>query len=751
MNNVFINTLLLFSLLFLSLSSCSEKEKRRVLVVHSYEDSYVAYPDFDRMIAERFKKEKISAEIRTIYLDCESFQEKAELKRMTFLLDSITKDWKPEIILVNEDQATYSLLKCNHSLVKEVPIVFSGVNYPNWDLIKQYPNVTGLHDKIAFVENIKMGNLILGDRMNFFTIVDFTYLDRQIRADAKEQFKGHKVTGFFDYPDLSLKEQMKLVYEKGYVRLQSVSFRSYQKNGASGLMWALSKYSRHNCYVQLKRDFTTVNIGNISVSPSITVINEGFGYNEKLLGGYITSLPIQIEEEVKVAARILHGVNPSDIPIVESRKEYIIDWEVMQKLGISKNKIPANYSIIHIPFNKKYPVLWLISVMSIVAILVTLFILIFGLYLREQKRKKGALNALANEKENLALAIEGGTTYVWRLKDELFIFEDAFWSSLGMMPKSLTFADLLVYIHPDHWEDVKLSWENLPYTQKKITQLRCDFNGMGYQWWEFRYTTKQLSEGENKTAGLILNIQAIKDREAELEEARLLAEKAELKQSFLANMSHEIRTPLNSIVGFANILAVDDELSVNERAEYIDTINKNSELLLKLINDILELSRMESGFMSFSYEKCLVSDLINDVYMTHQVLIKPQIEFLKEVAEIPLEINVDKDRLTQVLTNFLNNASKFTEKGYIKIGFNYLSDKNRVCIFVEDSGKGIPREEQKIIFSRFYKQNEFSQGAGLGLSICQVIIEKLGGTIELQSELGKGSIFLINLPCRVVD
>ena len=238
----------------------------------------------------------------------------------------------------------------------------------------------------------------------------------------------------------------------------------------------------------------------------------------------------------------------------------------------------------------------------------------------------------------------------------------------------------------------------------------------------------------------------------ELKALHLKAQESEkMKQSFINSICHEIRTPLNSIVGFANILALEDGLSSVEREEYISTINKNSELLLKLINDILELSRIESGYMSFSFKKCKVRELIDDIYMTHQVLIAPHLEFLKEVDDTPLEINVDRERLIQVLTNFLNNACKFTETGYIKLGYSYLPDEGNVQIYVEDTGRGIPREEQRMIFSRFYKQNEFSQGAGLGLSICQVIIEKLGGKIELKSEIGKGSRFTVILPCRVVS
>ena len=134
------------------------------------------------------------------------------------------------------------------------------------------------------------------------------------------------------------------------------------------------------------------------------------------------------------------------------------------------------------------------------------------------------------------------------------------------------------------------------------------------------------------------------------------------------------------------------------------------------------------------------------VYMTHQMLIPEQLEFIKELDAVQVEVTVDKGRLTQVITNFLNNASKFTKTGYIKLGYRYLSESDRVAIYVEDTGRGIELSEQKMIFSRFYKQDEFSQGAGLGLSICQVIVEKLRGKIELWSEPGKGSRFTVVLP-----
>ncbi|MBX9087029.1 ATP-binding protein [Bacteroides cellulosilyticus] len=746
MKNTFLPIYAWIFLFFFVLNSCSDREERRILIVHSYEESYVGYPDFNRLIDKEFRRNGVNADIRIVYLDCEAFQEEPELKYMYHLLDSVSDGWEPEIILVNDDQAAYSLFKCCHPLAKEIPVVFGGVNYPNWELLKEYPNVTGFHDRMDLMKNIRLGAKLFGEDVELFTVLDSTYIDRQIRADIENQLKDEKVTCMVGYSGTPREKRLYYPHKEGYARFSSLSVRIGKKQETANFIWTLSKYSIGMCYLQMKRDYTSVNIGNICASPSLTAINEAFGYNEKLLGGYITTFPILAEEEVSAAIRILHGEKPSGIPVRESRKKYVVDWNVMQQRGISKESIPAECTIINIPFREEYPVAWGTGVVLIIILLSTLFVWLFFLYRREQGRKRRALYELESEKETLALAIEGSDTFAWKLENDHFVFEKEFWISQKMSAKSLGFEELLSFMHPDHWDEVRGYWKNISKAGKVVSQVRCDFNEKGYQWWEFRYKTILLPGGGYKAAGLLLNIQAIKDREQELEEARLLAEKAELKQSFLANMSHEIRTPLNAIVGFSNILALDDGVSPEERLEYIGSINKNSDLLLKLINDILELSRIESGYMSFEYEKCFVSELVDSIYMTHQMLISEQLEFIKELDAVQVEVMVDKGRLTQVITNFLNNASKFTKTGYIKLGYRYLSESDRVAIYVEDTGRGIELSEQKMIFSRFYKQDEFSQGAGLGLSICQVIVEKLRGKIELWSEPGKGSRFTVVLP-----
>nr|WP_273162993.1 sensor histidine kinase [Bacteroides fluxus] len=734
-----------FILVGMLCTCCTKKEHRRILVIHSYEEGYAGYPEFNNLIERAFQKRGIEPDLRIVYLDCENHQSHREIAKIKGILDSAAT-WKPEIILVNEDQATYSLLKSNHRLAREIPIVFGGVNYPDWNLIGQYPNVTGFHDKIDFKANIDMARNILKSNIDFFTIIDSTFIDMKLRADFSEQIKNEKITELHEY---KFKERRDLV-EKGYTIFTAVHVRLKNKSNDASLIWLLRNLYKH-CYLQFKRDFTTANISNMASCLSLTTINEGFSFGEKLLGGYFTPLSTQVEEEVEAAVRLLRGEAPENIPVSESAKKYLVDWKIMQQINMPLTQIPPQYTVINMPFSVKYRTLWIIIITVSVLSFVSLITWLVFLYKREQNRKKRVLHALASEKEALALAIKGSNTYAWKYEGKTFSFEKAFWEKVNIEIQDVEIDNLINFIHPNHKELFIANWKRLPEAQEETSQVLCDFNGKGYQWWEFRYTTTTYSTGKFRTAGLLINIHAFKKREQELEEARELAEKAELKESFLANMSHEIRTPLNAIVGFSTILASDEELLADERREFIQTINQNNELLLKLINDILDLSRLESGQMSFIIEKCRVKELIEGIYLTQQMLIPSQLEFRKEAkAGIPLEVDVDKNRLVQVVTNFVGNACKFTKEGSITIGYDYHPETEEAAIYVEDTGVGIDPAEQKIIFSRFYKHNEFAKGSGLGLSICQSIVERLNGRIELWSEKGKGSRFTIMLPCKAI-
>lgn len=223
-----------------------------------------------------------------------------------------------------------------------------------------------------------------------------------------------------------------------------------------------------------------------------------------------------------------------------------------------------------------------------------------------------------------------------------------------------------------------------------------------------------------------------------------MAEDANMKEAFIANMTHEIRTPLNAIVGFASLLTTPDmEFSAEEKAEFMDAISTNNDLLLKLVNDILDLTSIESGQMEFHIEQHSVSDILEKVYKEKAQLIPNRLEFVYEKPKYDITINVDLNRIVQVLANFLSNAGKFTQEGKVTLGWQYLQSSHKVEIYVEDTGVGLTDEDIDKIFTRFYKKDEFIQGTGLGLSICQVIANRLGCTIKVKSELGKGSRFSV--------
>ncbi|MEZ7874672.1 MAG: HAMP domain-containing sensor histidine kinase [Bacteroidales bacterium] len=219
-----------------------------------------------------------------------------------------------------------------------------------------------------------------------------------------------------------------------------------------------------------------------------------------------------------------------------------------------------------------------------------------------------------------------------------------------------------------------------------------------------------------------------------------------LKSAFLANMSHEIRTPLNSILGFSELLS--ETTDEDERRQYIKIISSSSDLLLRLIDDILDLSKIEAGTYEFVFERVDLCELIEELRQIFQHKEREDLKIIVDCKYSQLEIFADRKRLFQVLTNLVNNAMKFTAKGYVRVSCHIeeFEDERIVVIEVEDTGMGIPPDKVASIFDRFVKLNDLSEGTGLGLTISNTIIKKHKGTIQVESRYGYGSKFTIRLP-----
>mgnify|MGYP000078883023 FL=1 len=359
----------------------------------------------------------------------------------------------------------------------------------------------------------------------------------------------------------------------------------------------------------------------------------------------------------------------------------------------------------------------------------------------------------------LNTALQRTRIYPWYydISRSEFTLDDRYFEHLGIPAgenNTLTMEEYVNMIHPDDRQAmadafvVQLSGNT---TFDKAVSFRLHRGDGTWEWFEGQSTyIANISGHPYRLVGICLSIQEYKDIENTLIEARKKAEESDrLKMAFLANMSHEIRTPLNAIVGFSDVISTTyDELSEEERADFVRLISINSEHLVRLIDDILDLSKIESNTIQFTFSNCSLKALLMDIEKEQTMKPISEIEIKASLPNEDVYINTDITRLKQVICNFINNARKFTEKGHIHFGYAIdQTNTDSVQIYVEDTGSGIPQECLNEIFDRFYKVDTFKQGTGLGLSICKTIVKALQGEIGVDSTPGKGSRFWFTLPC----
>ena len=364
---------------------------------------------------------------------------------------------------------------------------------------------------------------------------------------------------------------------------------------------------------------------------------------------------------------------------------------------------------------------------------------------------------LADNVVRLSLMLEAGNVFPWfadivsgkiEIGDELF-------KAYGVDRKEFhddffRMTTFVASIYPDDRGIFEAIYNRLLAGEscKIDLELRLDLLNTGeYKWVDLKGVAQEFDERGKvtKVLGFIADIQKRRDDEQALIEAKHRAEESDrLKSAFLANVSHEIRTPLNAIVGFSEVIAHTE--SECEREEYFDIVKANSNLLLHLINDILDLSRIESGKMEFIDENIQMDELCEELRQMHQMRIKNDVKIIFERPAASLTIVSDSHRLRQLYSNLISNAIKYTEKGAITFGYKLKGDMMEG--YVRDSGSGIPAEKLNNVFGRFEKLDLLKQGFGLGLSICKSILDKMGGEIWVESELGVGSCFYFLIPCN---
>ena len=843
--------------LCLTLGTLSAEEKTyKILFIQSYTNNTPWHNELIAGLQEGLKQEGVKADIVTEYLNADFWAFASECVIMRRICER-ARLRKTDLIVTSGDEAFFTLTHCGDSLPYRLPVVVSGIKYPDEKVFEKMPNVSGFTSKTDFTILLEEAIRIFPGRKEIVCLSDSSFLSLKGVRAVEEAWIPFKEK----HPEYSLRKlnvQAKSInsiitsicYDYNaykYIviapkwipflslKLKAPTFANQNLAMTNGVLCVYDVEPATDTYAA-GRQAASILKGDSSVSYGVKNLDGKLLFDYKQLGffhvdvesveeqGSILNIPLMdrykvwfiLFYSVTVGALVvlvvwLYRSNRHELRkriqaqtrlmiqqrLVEQRDEFdkmfcsirdglitydtemhihFVNRALAEMLGLSSDTYMARSyegqvagSIFHIYMNgenilptlleqvvrDKKPVVIPEKAFMQENVKGTYFPVsgeVVPIFAKDKLTGMAIVcrNISENEMQRrfFGMAIEESSIYPWQYNTRLKCFH----FPVGLL-KRFNYSDHTGYIsreeldrviHPEDLLRIRKHFDSIILGREPNSRMsfRLQNTAGGYEWWEFRFSAMPAvdnAEGGKDVSGILININDMKKREKELILMR------GYEQKFLANMSHEIRTPLNSIVGFSNLLASEKDLDEADKQLFAKTINQSCDLLLVLINDILEVSRLQSGQMKFEKESCSVKELVDDLYLAHQLLVPTHLRFSKE-AEGDLFIYTDKKRLSQVITNFLTNACKFTNSGYIKLGFKHLRGTDEVAIFVEDSGIGLSEEQQEKVFSRFFKQDEFSQGAGLGLSICQGIVQNLGGRIELSSKLGKGSRFSVVLP-----
>ena len=856
--------LLLIGLLWLMSGTLSATERTyNVLFIQSYTKHTPWHDLLTKELENGLEKGGVKANVTTEYLNADYWSFASECFIMRRICER-ARQRKTDLIVTSSDEAFFTLTHCGDSLPYQIPVVVSGLKYPDERVFERMPNVSGYVSKTDFDVLLDAAVRMFPSRREFVCLSDSSFLSLQgVRAveDSWERIKSN-------YPEHELK----------VLNVQAESLNSI----ITSICYDYSAYKhiviapKWIPFLSLKLKAPVFTSQNLAMTNGVLCVYDAAPGEDTFAAG-------------KQAANILKGKSPASFGVKDFGGKLLFDYKQLQFFHVDTNRAEDKGVILNVPLMERYRVWFIFFYLLVVGTLVLLIVWLSRVNRREARKRIHAQTRLLiqhrlveqrNEFDNIFCSIRDGlVTYDTDLR--IHFINRPLMQMLGLSSETCTVRyyegqmagsiiriyvngedilhDLLkevrtgkkpvpipekAFMQENHqgtyfpvsgevvpifanekmtgmvivcrniseeemqrrffnmaveessiypWQynmhknrfhfpagllhrfgytgdtdlltrdemDAFIYPEDLPRTRKIFDAVllgheidsrmnfRLKSTDGSYEWWEFRSTAYDglTVDAPYMVLGVCQSIQRYKDTEAALIAARDRALQADkLKSAFLANMSHEIRTPLNAIVGFSDLLKDLDAFSPEEVRQFVETININCTLLLALMSDILDLSRIESGTMDFKFGTFNLAFIMQEVHESQRLSMPQDVELRVELpgGEDKLVIT-DSVRLKQVMNNLINNAKKFTATGSITFGC-VTNRKGYTTIFVEDTGSGISENAQKHIFERFYKEDSFTQGAGLGLSICQTIVERLHGSISVFSELGKGTRFEVAIP-----
>ncbi len=836
-----------------------------VLFIQSYNQRIPWNNELLKGVHDGLSRGDVKAKVTVEYLDADYWAFSSECVIMRRVCER-ARQRNTDLIITANDEAFYTLMHCGDSLPYKLPVVVSGIKYPDDKFMSSLPNVCGYTTKIDFQYLLENARQLFPHRTEVICISDSSALGRMGVTEFERIWNDYQQK----YPDYTLKKMNVQVQASNPI----ISSICYEYNAYSRIVIA-PKWTPFLSF-----------IGKNSKAPFYA--GQNLALTNGVFGVYDTEPYEGTYAAGRRAAQVLKGILPSTLGVVDLPGKLLYDHKQLEYFKVGEDKVSNGSVILNTSLMDRYRIWFILFYFIIVGALVCLVIWLYRLNRRESRRRmyvqtrlliqnrlveqrdefdnifcsirdglitydtdyrihfmnralilmleldpevhtakyyegqmadfvfnifcdgenilqsllkqvkderravpipeksfmqevhartyfpisgevvpvysKSKMTGMAIYCRNISeeemhkrffnLAMDTSSVYSWQydIRTSDFHFSGTLLTDLGLSDnQTMGRKQLELLIHPEDLVRVIERFNAILKGQKPDVRMSCRIRKKEgkYEWWEFRGTSYNglTPDAPYMVLGICQSIQRYKDTEEELINARDRALQADmLKSAFLANMSHEIRTPLNAIVGFSDLLKGIEAFSPEEVKQFVDTINTNCTLLLALINDILDLSRIESGSMDFHFSEYNLNFIMQQIYDSQQLNMPAGVKLVMQIPEqVDKSIITDSVRLKQVMNNFINNAKKFTSDG--SITFGYMTETaGHTVIFVEDTGRGISEEDQQRIFERFYKVDSFTQGVGLGLSICQTIVERFGGTIGITSELGKGTRFTVCIP-----
>ena len=718
-------------------SSCGKHDEKydkpvKALVLHSYSRDYESYREFDETLKSTLLQEYASVDVRDVYLGLENPTTPLEDIRNDARDSLFDRGWIPDVILIEGDRAAVEFFDSNMKALANVPVVLGGIHHPEWDRIRSRRNVVVINDPIDYCANINLAVEMTGKSCVEIEL-DYFHQDSIIRDEltqsiARPPFVDNSDFHVRNFADPSFADMCKdsiIVMTLSAALPELNASVPMDKDVAFRHLGILYTHSWKYPSLVVKRDVFSRSFVDMSGRPQFTAVKAGFADGSgSFLCGYFASYETVAKDMADVGVRLLNGDDLSSFVGLKHVKNFYMDYEAMKRLGLKYEDYSKHFIIVGAPQEVTMPFLsyltWvLITIVFIVAIMSVMLIV----YTWNNRTMRHLMASVKRRSDMRHMALSGSDSHTIR-------------SEQGV-------KDIIACIHPDYAQEVPLMIQSISVKGVHKYEIYADVDKDGeYGWWQLRFVVVNEDGVENgkesgkRVDGILINIDKTKKYEEELRKAMQLAEEARQKEDFMTTISHEIRTPLNAVVGFSDVLVSlpQDSFTAEELMQYDKVIKTNNAALSAMIENILMFSRIESGRIQYVKDEFNVSDMFKEIESEWVDLVPDGITFETLAMRKDIYMNNDRMRVKYIIGQLLSNAFKFTKTGNVSMGLHYSLNKDVATLYVSDSGIGVPKDKLGAVYDLFWKDDGFTQGLGLGLTVSRKLAEGMGLKLNFESK-----------------